>query len=380
MLTRAGAEYHVRNAANVRDFTPLDPDCDCRVCATYTRAYVAHLFRAGETLAQRLLSYHNVAALTWLVGAARAAIEQDRWAAFRDGIAAEGRAVSPFERGGVMKLLRRGAVMTAALFVCASALASADPIDATLAVTVNALSGQHQVNGGHSDTLTFAPLPLAELVVRRNAESIRIEGLPPVTFGYSNTGDGALEHAALDRERDVPARVRGRLVRRRGQTSTTSITTYVAGERHVLLRARLHHRPDQRFRGAVFARHRRALRDRAHDAVRPQPHRVVGRREPAHARHPVHAHPDVHLTCCGFAGGDNRRRCARTVVVDTFADPENASQVDLSARVAHRVAKNGEVLLGLRYLNYTAHYDDFPGQLADRNVGFAPTLGYRIKL
>jgi hypothetical protein len=38
------------------------------------------------------------------------------------------------------------------------------------------------------------------------------------------------------------------------------------------------------------------------------------------------------------------------------------------------------VLLGLRYLNYSAHYDDFPGQLADRNVGFAPTLGYRIKL
>jgi queuine tRNA-ribosyltransferase len=75
----------------VRDFTPLDRDCDCRVCATYTRAYVAHLFRAGETLAQRLLSYHNVAALTWLAGAARAAIEQDRWAAFRDGIVAEGR-------------------------------------------------------------------------------------------------------------------------------------------------------------------------------------------------------------------------------------------------------------------------------------------------
>jgi queuine/archaeosine tRNA-ribosyltransferase len=49
------------------------------------------LFRAGETLAQRLLSYHNVAALTWLAGAARAAIEHDRWAAFRDGIVAEGR-------------------------------------------------------------------------------------------------------------------------------------------------------------------------------------------------------------------------------------------------------------------------------------------------
>ncbi|MDB5072607.1 MAG: tRNA-guanine transglycosylase, queuosine-34-forming [Candidatus Eremiobacteraeota bacterium] len=86
VLTRAGDEYNVRNAVNVRDFGPVDPDCDCRVCATYTKAYLAHLFRSGETLAQRLLSYHNVAALTGLVRAARAAIEADRWAAFRDGL------------------------------------------------------------------------------------------------------------------------------------------------------------------------------------------------------------------------------------------------------------------------------------------------------
>ncbi|HEY0394195.1 MAG TPA: tRNA guanosine(34) transglycosylase Tgt [Candidatus Elarobacter sp.] len=85
VLTRAGAEYNVRNAANVRDFGPLDPDCGCRVCATYTKAYLAHLYRSGELLAQRLLSYHNVAALTTLVRDARAAIEQNRWAAFRDG-------------------------------------------------------------------------------------------------------------------------------------------------------------------------------------------------------------------------------------------------------------------------------------------------------
>jgi queuine tRNA-ribosyltransferase len=88
VLTRAGAEYNVRNAANVREFGPVDPDCDCRICATYSRAYLAHLFRSGETLAQRLLSYHNVAALTGLVRAARAAIEEGRWAAFRDAIPA----------------------------------------------------------------------------------------------------------------------------------------------------------------------------------------------------------------------------------------------------------------------------------------------------
>ena len=88
VLTRAGAEYNVRNAANVRDFGPVDPDCDCRVCATYTKAYLAHLFRSGELLGQRLLSYHNVAALTWLVRAAQDSIEEDRWPAFRDAVLA----------------------------------------------------------------------------------------------------------------------------------------------------------------------------------------------------------------------------------------------------------------------------------------------------
>jgi queuine tRNA-ribosyltransferase len=97
-LTRAGVEYNVRNAGNVRDFRPLDPDCDCRVCATYTKAYIAHLFRAGETLGQRLLSYHNVAALTGLVRAARAAIENDRWATFRDALPAPGSEGEPTER------------------------------------------------------------------------------------------------------------------------------------------------------------------------------------------------------------------------------------------------------------------------------------------
>jgi queuine tRNA-ribosyltransferase len=84
VLTRAGAEFNVRNAPYARDFGPIDGDCDCRVCATYTRAYVSHLFRAGETLGGRLLSYHNVAALVALVRDARDAIERDRWPAFRD--------------------------------------------------------------------------------------------------------------------------------------------------------------------------------------------------------------------------------------------------------------------------------------------------------
>ena len=82
-MTRGG-EYSIRNAAYTRDFTPVDPECDCYACTTYTRAYLSHLFRANEMLGPRLLSYHNVYVLNDLMREARAAIDRNEWAAFRD--------------------------------------------------------------------------------------------------------------------------------------------------------------------------------------------------------------------------------------------------------------------------------------------------------
>jgi queuine tRNA-ribosyltransferase len=82
-ITREG-DLNMRNAALVRDFTPLDRNCRCAVCATYTRAYLAHLFRAGEMLGPRLLSYHNLAVLLDLVAEGREAIGRGAWTAFRD--------------------------------------------------------------------------------------------------------------------------------------------------------------------------------------------------------------------------------------------------------------------------------------------------------
>jgi queuine tRNA-ribosyltransferase len=88
VMTRRG-EFAIRNAAYVRDFSPLDPQCGCDVCKTYTRAYLAHLFRAGEMLGPRLLSYHNVYILNALMLEARAAIEAGAWVPFRDSVLAE---------------------------------------------------------------------------------------------------------------------------------------------------------------------------------------------------------------------------------------------------------------------------------------------------
>ncbi len=82
-MTREG-EFNIFNAAYVTDFRPIDVGCDCSVCATYTRAYLSHLFRSKEMLGPRLLSYHNVYLLNALMREARDAIEGGDWTRFRD--------------------------------------------------------------------------------------------------------------------------------------------------------------------------------------------------------------------------------------------------------------------------------------------------------
>jgi len=69
--------------ARFRDDTrPLDPECDCSTCARYDRAYLRHLVVAGEWLAVRLLSIHNLRFLTRLAGDARARILDGTFAAW----------------------------------------------------------------------------------------------------------------------------------------------------------------------------------------------------------------------------------------------------------------------------------------------------------
>lgn len=51
---------NINNEAFKEDFTPLDVQCDCDACRHYTRSYLRHLFAAGEPLAGRLASLHNL--------------------------------------------------------------------------------------------------------------------------------------------------------------------------------------------------------------------------------------------------------------------------------------------------------------------------------
>ncbi|WP_115278897.1 tRNA guanosine(34) transglycosylase Tgt [Mycolicibacterium tokaiense] len=70
----ATGRYNITGARYKRDFTPLDPECDCYTCAHYTRAYVHHLFKAKEMLASMLSTIHNERFIIRLVDQIRAAI------------------------------------------------------------------------------------------------------------------------------------------------------------------------------------------------------------------------------------------------------------------------------------------------------------------
>jgi len=51
---------NIRNSRFRTDEAPLDPDCRCSVCRRYSRAYLGHLYRAGEMLAATMISHHNL--------------------------------------------------------------------------------------------------------------------------------------------------------------------------------------------------------------------------------------------------------------------------------------------------------------------------------
>ncbi|MBX6351752.1 MAG: tRNA guanosine(34) transglycosylase Tgt [Thermoflavifilum sp.] len=82
VLTRRG-KLVVRNARYARDFRPLDEDCRCRVCQTFTRAYIRHLLKADEVLGIRLTTWHNVHFLLTLMAEVRHAIESGRFLEYK---------------------------------------------------------------------------------------------------------------------------------------------------------------------------------------------------------------------------------------------------------------------------------------------------------
>jgi queuine tRNA-ribosyltransferase len=103
MPTRAGRTargftshgvFNMRNARFIDDGAPLDEACGCLCCTRHTRAYLHHLFRAGEMLGPMLLTMHNLSYYQALMQGARRAILAGDYDAYcarvRDGWAEGG--------------------------------------------------------------------------------------------------------------------------------------------------------------------------------------------------------------------------------------------------------------------------------------------------
>ena len=73
----------LRNLKHRTDPQPLDAECDCPVCHRFSRAYLRHLFIAGEMLGPILLSWHNIAYYQQMLKKLRLAIVEGRAAEFR---------------------------------------------------------------------------------------------------------------------------------------------------------------------------------------------------------------------------------------------------------------------------------------------------------
>ena len=83
LFTRFG-DIKIKNARHKTDTGPLDPSCSCYTCTNFSRAYLHHLFRAGEILGSMLNTIHNLHFYQAIMAEMRAAIEAgtlDEWAA-----------------------------------------------------------------------------------------------------------------------------------------------------------------------------------------------------------------------------------------------------------------------------------------------------------
>ena len=88
LMTRRG-RLNLRNAQYAADPRPVEEGCACACCRTFSRAYLRHLFKAGEILALRLATVHNLHFLLTLMADMRAAISAGRFDELRRGFLAD---------------------------------------------------------------------------------------------------------------------------------------------------------------------------------------------------------------------------------------------------------------------------------------------------
>ena len=88
LMTTHG-RINIQGAKYKNDFTPLDDECDCYCCKHYTKAYLRHLYVAHEGFGNTLMSIHNIRFLIKVMEGARKAIQEDRFAEYKEEVYAK---------------------------------------------------------------------------------------------------------------------------------------------------------------------------------------------------------------------------------------------------------------------------------------------------
>ena len=271
-----------------------------------------------------------------------------------------------------MVCLFRAIVRVAVFIVVTTTGVQADPIHSSIGVTVDALSGKHEVGNGE-ERLRFVPIPIVEVESRYRATQLRFETIPSIPFSY---GSGNSQSTRLGLFNGSARQfIGGAWFVGVGQTLYNQHTYYPSGFTTDGSQEQYSRVAGLRFEIG------RDLRV-AHSAVL----------ELRGAASPVMHGVQYTRSIDGFGCPFHRRGTPRAPCYPIFGESavnERAAQIDLGARLV-RATGRGDVLLGVRYLNYSARYvatsrrdrlrnPYLDGSLADRNVGVLPLVGYRLR-
>lgn len=83
VFTRQGT-INLNKSEFKRDFSPIDPNCDCKVCKQYTKAFLYHLFKSDEKTVYRHVSYHNTYFLQQFMEDIRTTINKGEFSQFKE--------------------------------------------------------------------------------------------------------------------------------------------------------------------------------------------------------------------------------------------------------------------------------------------------------
>jgi queuine tRNA-ribosyltransferase len=83
-LFTSQGKINIKSARYKRDFSPVDPECDCYTCRNFSKAYLRHLYVSGEVNSVILNTIHNLHFYSKLMDKIRSSIKEGRFKEFKE--------------------------------------------------------------------------------------------------------------------------------------------------------------------------------------------------------------------------------------------------------------------------------------------------------